>query len=245
MAHCLHGAGSTGATARWLVEPLVRAACEGPFALDAPDDRTGDVTMMAAATRAWCAATAGSSAARIVSGISLGAHAVASALADLPPQDEPSVAVLIAPAWTGDPDGTAAATAQSARGIAESGSPAMLNHLGHSTAGARQWIVDRLRVDWSTYGDGELVHALDRAAVSSAPDVPDLSRITVPTLVIAFADDPLHPIEIARTWARAIPGAVLATCRLGDVESEGLAFPEAVAFLRTTLDQHRPGSPFV
>ena len=142
----------------------------------------------------------------VVGGVSLGAHVAAAWAARNP--GKCAGLILALPAWTGDPDGAPAAQAAkvSAEIVRNQG-------LGTALGNTTGWLHDELSRAWRAYGD-QLVPHLEEAAVSTAPTLDELKTLDVPTGIVGCTDDPVHPIEIAREWANALPRAVLTTTTL-------------------------------
>ncbi|KOX26466.1 thioesterase [Saccharothrix sp. NRRL B-16348] len=159
----------------------------------------------------------------VVGGVSLGAH-VAAAWAVRHPERCAGVLVAL-PAWNGAADGAPAASAARA-------SASVVESAGVETAltGVDGWLGDELRRAWPRYG-ARLADVLREAAGSSAPTVAELGRLTAPVGVAACTDDPVHPLEVARTWVGALPRAALRTTTLAalgaDRESLGRAALDA------------------
>lgn len=64
---------------------------------------------------------------------------------------------------------------------------------------------------------GELLPAALRgAAASDLPSPEELARITAPTLVLAWTDDPTHPLSTAQVLVETIAGAELVVAATGD-----------------------------
>lgn len=197
----VHGAGSTGDAAVRLLGPAatgfeVRVVdAQGPF-----DEVVGRIAALASAL-----ATDGRRLS-FAGGISLGAHAVASWAAAAAGRDLPEL-VLAMPAWTGPPEAVAALTAASADEIERDGTAGILARL---VAGAPDdWVVDELVRAWADADPAALARSLRAAAASRAPTLDELSLIRARVVVVALADDPLHPASVAESWAEAIPGARL------------------------------------
>ena len=192
-----HGAGSTPDVALRLLAPALPRSVE-LVAIDARghiDDLVSRLSDAATGHEVVLAA-----------GISLGAHAVA-LWASL--GASPHAILLALPAWTGIPTDVAAMTAHSARAVADRGSAAMLVEMALDPALRDDWVLDEVTRGWAGYTDSDLAHALHSAAVSPAPTLEDLARITVATAGVALDDDPLHPADVARAWAGSIRGAAL------------------------------------
>jgi len=228
-----HGAGSTAATARSLLAPLLESVAGPGSTWSAMDDRSGDVDQVAGRIRDWLARTSPTLGHRVVCGISLGAHAavLSSRQAEAPlSSPAPQGYVLALPAWIGNPDAVASATAQTGQAIDANGLSRTLADIDAGTPDDRRWLVDILRRDWSHYREHELSCALLAAAGSAAPTHDDLASVTAPTLVIGATEDPLHPLSAARSWACAIGDSILAE----------IDFPTTPGFVSThTLDAAR------
>lgn len=198
----VHGAGSCPETARRLLAP---ALPPGSSVLEV-DARGGIEEIVARLDQA--AARAGAAGDEIVlgAGISLGAHSLAAWAAGGAPL--PSL-LLVMPAWTGAVGDVAASTAAAADDIVTLGIDAVLERLRADPSIAHDWVLDELARGWATYTDVELVQALRAAAASPAPTLDELARIRARVAVVGLADDPLHPEQVARDWARAITGSSL------------------------------------
>lgn len=191
-------------------EVFVRSVFEGPLRraglrLVAPPPRPGN----GLAEAHLAALDAASATPVLVGGISLGAHlAVEWALAN---PDRCAGLLLALPAWNGPPaDAPAAVSARmSARAVRAHGVDATL-----AAVDAEPWLTAELDRAWRRAGPG-LAGSLDVAATRPAPDLADLARIAVPAGIAGCADDPIHPIEVARTWAATIPRAHLCATSLG------------------------------
>ena len=191
-----HGAGSCPETAVRLLGPAVPAGAE-TIAIDARgsvDDVVARLERAAHGNEVVLAA-----------GVSLGAHAVALWSAG---GGAASGLLLAMPAWTGVPDDVAALTAATAGDVETYGIERVLARVG-ALAGD-DWVLDELRRGWRTYDDDLLAATLRAAASSLGPTPETLAAVTAPTAVVAIADDPLHPVEVARSWARLVPDARLA-----------------------------------
>ncbi|GGN21394.1 thioesterase [Lentzea pudingi] len=142
----------------------------------------------------------------VVGGVSLGAHVAARWAVRNPGRC--AGLVLALPAWTGAPDDAPAALAAkaSAEIVADQGIDAAI-------AGTTGWLHDELKRAWHGYGDLLAPH-LEEASESAAPTLDELETLDVPTGIVGCTDDPVHPIEIARQWADAMPRAVLETITL-------------------------------
>ena len=199
----VHGAGSTGDAAVRLLGP----ASPG-FEVTAVDAR-GTVDEVVARVAGVASGLAGvGRRLALVGGISLGAHAVARWAAGTSGSDLPEV-VLAMPAWTGAPDDVAALTAASADEIERAGTAGILARI--RAEAHDDWVVDELVRAWTDADPATLARSLRAAAASTAPTLDELARIRARVVVVALADDPLHPASVAEAWAEAIPGARLVT----------------------------------
>jgi pimeloyl-ACP methyl ester carboxylesterase len=147
----------------------------------------------------------------LVGGVSLGAHVATAWAAEQDPAALAGVLVAL-PAWTGAPDGAPAAAAARATAalVRTSGLAAAV---AAARTGAPRWLSDELERAWAGYGTG-LAAALDAAAAEPAPDPATLASLAVPVGIAALVDDPVHPLAIARTWARLLPRAATRTSTL-------------------------------
>ena len=223
-----HGAGSCPATARRLLGTAVPPGAT-PVAIDA----RGTVGQVVARIEA---AAAGHDVA-LVAGISLGAHATALWVAGGGPADR---VLLVMPAWTGLPGDVAALTRSSADAVRARGRAHVLAD-AMCAVEPGDWVLDELRRGWAAYDDDTLADALRAAATSPAPTLEVLATIARPTAVVALADDPLHRLEVAQSWAAAVPDARLAvvgrhapSTDRGALGRAGLAALDAHTTLRDT-----------
>jgi pimeloyl-ACP methyl ester carboxylesterase len=166
----------------------------------------------------------------LVGGISFGAHLAAEWA--IHNQERCAGLLLALPAWHGRPDGSPASIAArySAQAVRAHGVDLALSQ---ATAGVAPWLADELSRAWRGYGDG-LVGSLACAAGRPAPEMAALARLTVPAGVAGFEDDPVHPLEVARTWAAALGTAVLGTTTLRALadDRQSLGRATVLAWLR-------------
>jgi pimeloyl-ACP methyl ester carboxylesterase len=191
-----HGAGSCPETALRLLGPAVPAGVSA-VAIDARGSVDDVVGRLEQAAQGNVVVLAG--------GVSLGAHAVALWSAG---GGAVSALLLAMPAWTGVPDDVAALTAATAGDVEAYGIEQVLARV--AALAGDDWVLDELRRGWRTYDDVLLAATLRAAAASPGPAPDALAAITAPTAVVALADDPLHPVAVARSWAGLVPGARLA-----------------------------------
>ncbi|MBY4130586.1 alpha/beta fold hydrolase [Rhodococcus fascians] len=146
----------------------------------------------------------------VVAGISLGA-AVAARWASANPARTAALALAL-PAWTGDPAGSPAAQSAefTARSLREMGLEAVITAM---TSSSPEWLARTLRRSWAAQWPA-LPDALDEAARYQGLELGELARLDLPTVVVGAVDDAVHPIEVARDWARSLPNCTLRTVTL-------------------------------
>jgi pimeloyl-ACP methyl ester carboxylesterase len=146
----------------------------------------------------------------LVGGVSLGAHLAARWAAGV--GRRVGGLLLALPAWTGPPGEVAAASAYAAARVDQLGTPGAL---AEAARHAEPWVARELAAAWPAYGDA-LAATLRETAASHGPTAEQLRAVDVPAGVVAFRDDPLHPLAVAREWAALIPRARLVTLALAD-----------------------------
>lgn len=215
-----HGAGSSARFVRDAFGPPLRAAgyrlvtydLRGHGRSDPVRDVAGHSTE---AHVADLAAVCDAHAASVVGGVSLAAHAAAWFAAG-----RTGITGLVAclPAWAGDmPDGSPHAVV--AAEIRDDGLESVLARL-RADPGVPHWLAELLRRDWRTHDRLSLEAALVALEDSPAPDASILRRVPCPAAVVAWAGDPGHPLEVARTWVRCLADARLETVAMDDVGSD-------------------------
>jgi pimeloyl-ACP methyl ester carboxylesterase len=162
-----------------------------------------------------------------VAGISLGAHALAFALSS--GSTAFSAALLVMPAWTGPPGHTASLTELAARGLQTRTPATELQRLIDLATPDQDWIVSALRSSWVSQPKERLVAGMTQAAVTPGPTISDLSTIATPTVIVGLRDDPLHPVDTARSWQDVIPNARYVELTSTQInESGNFATPEVL-----------------
>jgi pimeloyl-ACP methyl ester carboxylesterase len=223
VAVILPGAGSS---ADFVARAFAEALHKAGYGLVTPSPEPGPGVVDAALRALDGAAARYGPALRLVGGVSLGAHLAARWAALSAPAGLAGV-LLVLPAWTGKPGAVAGATAASADTIDRLGTDGALAAAGTAVP----WVAAELAAAWPPYGD-RLAASLRAAAAAPGPSRAELAALPVPAGLVAFADDPLHPYEVAREWAAAVPRAALRTLHLADVAADpSILGTEALAAL--------------
>lgn len=222
-AAILPGTGSDEVFACAVFAPALTAA---DITVDAPRLRAG-AALVRESLGALDAAAATSEAPILVGGVSLGAQLAVEWALRNGPRCAGVLAVL--PAWTGPPGEAPGAVA--ARVSADLLDRDGLDRaLAIATDGVPSWLAAELTRSWRRHGDG-LAAGLRAAAAHPAPELRALSQCPVPVGITACTDDPVHPVELARAWAHALPQASLREMPLAafgaDPASAGHAAVEA------------------
>jgi pimeloyl-ACP methyl ester carboxylesterase len=219
VALVLPGTASTGDFVTRAFGPALAAAGYALVTGDPPRD--GGPGGFVRACRAQLAAAIRRYRPRLLGGVSLGAHLAAHWLTEHGGGADTGVeGLLIAiPGWSGPPaDAPAAAASRTAADvIIRHGLPAALADMSDS---APRWIRAEVTRAWSTFQTDELVATLRAAARSDAPDLDALAGIAVPTAVVGFTDDAIHPTSVAKAWAAAIPRSRYRELALADVDDD-------------------------
>lgn len=168
------------------------------------------------------AAVVAATAARRVGGVSLGGH-VAVTFATCAPV-EGVVACL--PAWTGRAvpgEGPHAAVAEDVRRIGVAG----LIDRFREDVDMEPWLRAVLRRDWPAHDPASLQAALVALDGACAPTELELRSLAVPLGLVAWPDDPGHPLQVAQDWAAWAPHARLVTISLADLDPDPAALGRA------------------
>ncbi|MBB2498165.1 alpha/beta hydrolase [Amycolatopsis echigonensis] len=166
----------------------------------------------------------------LVGGISFGAHLAAEWAVANPGRCGGLLAAL--PAWNGESAQAPAAVAATVTAdlVASSG---VEGALAQAAGGSPGWLAEELGRAWRRHGAG-LEAGLRVAAGRAAPTVEALRGVGVPAGVGGCVDDPVHPVSVAREWARALPRGVCGETSLEAVgqDRETLGRVTVLAFLR-------------
>lgn len=191
------GAGSSRSFVTRAFPPMVGMA----DVLHAIDDHRGSIERAAQLIEAAVIAARRRGERVLVGGVSFGAHASARWVTSTGDLSDVIGLLAVMPAWTGMPD--AGDLAEAGAALRARGIPGTLDDL-QARFGA-DWVVRELRSAWLAREEGDLLRELLAVARSPSVTPDELSRVAVPTVVGALLADPVHPVEVARAWARAIP----------------------------------------
>jgi pimeloyl-ACP methyl ester carboxylesterase len=139
----------------------------------------------------------------IAAGVSIGACVAVQWALDHPDRCDGVLAAL--PPWLGAPDLAPAAhsAAWTVELLRTQGLEATIHQM---QADSPSWLAAELSRSWRSTGP-HLVAMLREATTYQAPTAEMVARLRVPLSIVAVSDDPVHPIEVARTWRAAAPSA--------------------------------------
>jgi pimeloyl-ACP methyl ester carboxylesterase len=185
----------------------------------------------------------------VVGGISLGAHLAAEWAAANP--DRCAGLLLAMPGWTGaaaDSPGAVTAALAAASVAADGATAAIASAVRDVPA----WLAAELARAWQRAG-ADLAPSLRVAEDRPAPTADALRTITAPAGVVACTGDPVHPVEVATSWADALPHAALRTITFAELGADraalgraalvGLAAAEQDQVADHDADDHGRGAP--
>ncbi|MEX2504270.1 MAG: alpha/beta fold hydrolase [Egicoccus sp.] len=151
-----------------------------------------------------------------VMGVSLGGHAAVRAVA----RGGLGVATVVAclPAWTGRAtagDGPHAAVADEVRATGIAG---MVDRFRTDTS-MPSWLRTTLITDYPRHDPDSLAAALVALDGGEAPSLDEVASLPVQLGVVAWPDDPGHPLAVAQSWATAADGTLI-TIDLDDLDAD-------------------------
>jgi pimeloyl-ACP methyl ester carboxylesterase len=189
----------------------------------------------------------------VVGGVSLGGHAAVRAVAA--GRVRAGVTLACLPAWTGSAVRGSGPHAVVAGEVARVGIDGVLARLRQDTE-MPCWLRATLVTDYPRHDPDSLRAALLALDGGDAPTTDELARLPTPLAVVGWADDPGHPLEVARTWASLAPRGRLHRTALGDLERgltrlgdaavaalRGLGVASALAGQALARGEHRLGDP--
>jgi pimeloyl-ACP methyl ester carboxylesterase len=151
----------------------------------------------------------------VLGGVSLGGHVAVRAAA----RGASAGAVLAClPAWTGRATPGRGPHAAVAAEVTRVGIAAVLDRLRADRC-LVGWLRDTLVTDYGRHDPASLAAALRALDGGEAPDADELVRLgDLALAVVGWPDDPGHPIEVARAWARLAPHGGLGVLAIDDLE---------------------------
>jgi len=159
----------------------------------------------------------------VIGGVSLGAHAAVGAAAN----GVPCRAVLAClPAWNGRSVRGRGPHAAIAAEVASIGIGGILERLRRQD-GMAPWLRDVLLRDWPTHDPASLAAALTALDGGMAPTADQVGGLEIPLALVAWPDDPGHPIAVARQWEAAAPTGHLEQITIADLEPTRAAMGRA------------------
>jgi pimeloyl-ACP methyl ester carboxylesterase len=191
------------------------------------DVHVADLAAVVAATAGAVAATAGAVGATagagqpgggpaVVGGISLGGHAAVRLVSG--GAVTPEVVLACLPAWTGAATPGEGPHAAVAAQVAAIGIDGILAQLRDDRALAG-WLRRTLVTDYARHDPASLEAALCALDGGDAPSEAELAGLTVPLAVMAWPQDPGHPLAVAERWVALAPRAALGTVTIGELEA--------------------------
>lgn len=167
-----------------------------------------------------------------IGGISLGGHAAVRATVDLP-------RLVCLPAWSGRTvagRGPHAAVAAEVRAV---GIAVVTDRLRADPA-LPGWLRDTLVTDYDRHDPASLTAALLALDGGDAPSDAEVAALAVPIALVAWPDDPGHPLTVAERWQHLARDATLTRLRLTDPEVALTRFGDAVVTALATAVRRRP-----
>lgn len=159
----------------------------------------------------------------VVGGVSLGAHAAVAHAAERP---TPRAVLACLPAWTGRAEPGEGPHAGVAAAVRTHGVAASIDGFPDDPL-LPDWLRTVLVRDWSACDPESLLAALVALDGGLAPAEAELRALEVPLALVAWPDDPGHPLEVAEAWRDWAPRAALETLTLGDLDHDLEAFGRA------------------
>jgi pimeloyl-ACP methyl ester carboxylesterase len=159
---------------------------------------------------------AGGSPPAVVGGISLGGHAAVRLVAS--GAVTPGGVLACLPAWTGPATPGEGPHAAVAAQVAAIGIAGILVQLREDRALAG-WLRRTLVTDYARHDPASLEAALRALDGGVAPAAEELAALAAPLGVVAWPDDPGHPMAVAERWVALAPRAALTTVTIGAMEA--------------------------
>lgn len=145
----------------------------------------------------------------LVAGVSIGASVgIRWALDDAACGRAACAGVLAAlPPWSGAADSSVAAASATATAAALR-ADGLDRTIDRMVTTSPEWLGAELARSWRALYPA-LIGQLTAAAGYRGPTLAELAALSVPLAVTAAVDDPLHPIDVGRSWAQSAPRAEL------------------------------------
>jgi pimeloyl-ACP methyl ester carboxylesterase len=205
--------------------------------LTAPDVADHHLDVHVADLAAVVAGVTGAAAPAVVGGISLGGHAAVRLVAG--GGRAPGAVLACLPAWTGPATRGEGPHAAVAAQVAAIGVPGVLAQLRQDLALAG-WLRRTLVTDYARHDPASLEAALRSLDGGAAPSDAELAGLAAPLAVVAWPDDPGHPLAVAERWVACAPRASLATVTIGGLEASVERLGEAAVAAVTALRDEVP-----
>jgi hypothetical protein len=168
----------------------------------------------------------------VVGGISLGGHAAVRLVSS--GAVTPEVVLACLPAWTGAATPGRGPHAAVAAQVAAIGIEGILAQLRDDQALAG-WLRRTLVTDYARHDPASLAAALRALDGGDAPSEAELARLPVPLAVLAWPQDPGHPLAVAERWVALAPRAVLGTVTIGELDAGVARFGRAAVTAVTAV----------
>ena len=184
---------------------------------------------------------------RIVGGVSLAAHAAARLVTLRSPRRgshdrrvvDLDALVLCLPAWVGRATPGEGVHARIADDVRTLGVPSMLDRLRADRTMAR-WLQHTLPRDWARHDPDSIAAALISLDGGDAPSRDELRSVDLPAAILAWPDDPGHPIEAARRWHELLPNSALRETTIDDLQDDRTLFGRLALDALTELGVEGP-----
>jgi pimeloyl-ACP methyl ester carboxylesterase len=151
----------------------------------------------------------------VVGGVSLGGHAAVRLVAQ--GGLVPGAVLACLPAWTGPAIPGVGPHAAVAAQVAAVGVDGILAQLRGDLALAG-WLRRTLVTDYARHDPASLAAALRALDGGEAPTVEELAALPAPLAVVAWPDDPGHPLAVAQRWVATASRATLAIVTIAALE---------------------------
>jgi pimeloyl-ACP methyl ester carboxylesterase len=180
--------------------------------------------------------------ARLVGGVSLGAHAAVALAAEQGSERQLEGVLACLPAWLGSAQAGVGPHAAVAAEVRRVGVPAALARAAADPAVPR-WLAELLERDWNDADERSLAAALLALDGGEAPAPRELAAVATPIGVVGWPEDPGHPLGVAEAWAELAPNAVLGRTTMGLVGADAAELGRTAVAAWREAEQQRPRRP--